>query len=190
MKKADLRTLYLERRRSLSSEGLADASRKIADVFFRSVDLRKTHTFHCFISIEKFREIDTFPILQRVWHEHPHIITTAPRVDFVNGELITVRLMPESRLSENKWGIREPAGQTIADADIDMILVPLLCFDERGNRIGYGRGFYDRLLRRCRKDCRKIGLSVFDPVKAIEDVAASDIALDLFITPDGPFGPL
>ena len=68
---------------------------------------------------------------------------------------------------------------------IDLVLVPLLAFDKRGHRVGYGKGYYDRLLSQVRHDCRKIGLSLFQPVDVIDDIAASDIELDECVTPEG-----
>ena len=196
MKKAELRTLYLERQRSLQPGQFAEWSRKISDNFFKSVDLQGISLLHCFIPIEKFGEIDTLQIFRRVWEKYPTIRAAAPRVNFESGEIESVSFTAESRLTKNKWGINEPdamdapdVDEKISDADIDLVLVPLLCFDETGHRVGYGRGFYDRFLARCRNDCKKVGLSFFGPIKTIEDVVQNDIALDLFITPDGPFQP-
>ena len=61
---------------------------------------------------------------------------------------------------------------------IDMVLVPGLCFDGDGHRVGYGKGFYDRFLKTCRPDCIKIGLSYFEPVESIDDVHEGDVRLD------------
>ncbi len=69
-------------------------------------------------------------------------------------------------------------------SSIDWVLVPLLAFDRRGHRVGYGKGFYDRFLAGCRSDARKIGLSLFAPVVAIDDIGSQDVALDAVVTPD------
>jgi 5-formyltetrahydrofolate cyclo-ligase len=91
-------------------------------------------------------------------------------------------------LIENAWGIREPAGDEPIDAaEIDMVLVPLLCFDKRSHRVGYGKGYYDRFLSKCRPDCLKIGLSFFPPVEAILRIGSRDIALDHFVLPDSTY---
>ena len=66
----------------------------------------------------------------------------------------------------------------MAPSEIDVVLVPLLCSDGQGYRVGYGKGFYDRFLVKCRPDCRKIGLSYFPPVDRIEDVTESDVKMD------------
>ncbi len=66
---------------------------------------------------------------------------------------------------------------------IDAVLVPLLCFDERGFRVGYGMGFYDRFLSGCRTNCLKIGLTYFAPTAEISDAQNFDVRLDFCITP-------
>ena len=91
----------------------------------------------------------------------------------------------DSELIENRWGIREPvSGEVLGPEQIDLVIVPLLCFDASGHRVGYGRGMYDRFLAGCRADCLKVGLSYFPPVAAIDDVSETDIGLDVCITPE------
>ncbi|HLV46855.1 MAG TPA: 5-formyltetrahydrofolate cyclo-ligase, partial [Flavobacterium sp.] len=65
--------------------------------------------------------------------------------------------------------------------------IPLLAYDQIGNRIGYGKGFYDSFLEKCRKDVLKIGLSFYPPEAEIEDIRPEDIPLDMTITPDEIF---
>lgn len=87
-------------------------------------------------------------------------------------------------LEENAWGIVEPVeGERIAESALDLVLIPLLVADGKGNRVGYGKGFYDRFLVQCRPDCVKIGISYFDPIEKIDDVDAFDIPLDMLVTP-------
>jgi len=190
MKKAELRTHCLEQRSSLSVDQAFAASRKIADHFFDSVDLTAVKRFHSYIPIEKFREIDTLPIFRHIWDRYPAIDTLAPRLNFDSGEIESVPFRAETELIENKWGIREPGRESAVDArDIDLAVVPLLCFDDRGHRVGYGRGFYDRFLAKCRVDCNKVGLSFFGPAERIEGIGDHDMALDVIITPDRVFKP-
>ena len=190
MKKSELRTLFLERRSSFSASQITEESREIADRFFESVDLSEVQRFHCFIPIEKFHEIDTLPIFHRVWQDRPAIETLAPRSNLETCEIESVRFGGDSALIQNRWGVSEPVGERIADAaSIDMVLVPLLAYDKKGHRVGYGKGFYDRFLSECREDCMKIGLSFFAPVEEIGDVGERDIRLDLFVTPGGLVRP-
>lgn len=70
---------------------------------------------------------------------------------------------------------------------IDMVLVPLLAFDKMGNRVGYGKGFYDRFLAECKISCKRIGISFFDPIEKIEEVDGNDISLTDCLTPSQLF---
>jgi 5-formyltetrahydrofolate cyclo-ligase len=85
----------------------------------------------------------------------------------------------------NQWGITEPEyGKEVPPQLIDVVIVPLLAFDTRGNRLGYGKGFYDRFLAECKADVLKIGVSYFEPEQAFEEVDEYDIPLDICVTPE------
>jgi 5-formyltetrahydrofolate cyclo-ligase len=62
-------------------------------------------------------------------------------------------------------------------------LVPLLAYDLKGNRVGYGKGYYDRFLAECRPDALKIGFSYFEPEEQINDTEDFDIPLNYCVTP-------
>lgn len=165
-------------------------SERISERFFEVVDLGGVRNLNTYVSIPKFNEIDTSLIYGRVWQEFPAITVSAPRVDHATGEMDNIAFTPETELNPSRWGIPEPAAGDIIDAkDIDLVIVPLLCFDRRLHRVGYGKGFYDRFLKQCRPDCRKVGLSYFPPVEEIGDIHTGDIALDISITPGGVFEP-
>ncbi|MEO7658716.1 MAG: 5-formyltetrahydrofolate cyclo-ligase [Pyrinomonadaceae bacterium] len=188
MTKSELRKIFRRRGASLTRTETAELSRQIADKLFGSVQLAGVGTLHCFILIEKFNEIDTSLIFDRVWSDFPSIRTAVPRINPSNGELENYLYDAQTPLIENRWGIREPvSGEMIAPSELDIVLVPLLCFDESGHRVGYGKGFYDKLLSICRPDCRKLGLSFFPPVLKITDTAPHDIQLDACITPERMF---
>jgi 5-formyltetrahydrofolate cyclo-ligase len=90
----------------------------------------------------------------------------------------------DSAMQPNRWGISEPiGGLTIDPIEIDVVLVPLLAFDMTGNRVGYGKGFYDKFLPRCKPGCRRIGVSFFEPVNKISDTDAFDQRLTAALTP-------
>lgn len=183
MKKADLRELYLEKRADISPAEVARASGQIAKRFFESVDLTSITTLHTFIRIPKFNEIDTSMIYYRLWRDRADVVTAAPRVNSVSGEIESVGFDEATDWNESAWGIREPVGgDIVTPAEIDVVLVPLLCFDKSGHRVGYGKGMYDRLLGRCRPECLKIGLSYFPPVSVIDDLEETDVPLDLVVT--------
>lgn len=188
MTKSELRKIYLAKRQDLLPYERAEKSQQITDRFFRSFDLSRIKVLHCFISIEKFNEIDTTLIFQWLWREFPDVTTVVPRVNSKPGEIENLAFTVGTELVENEWGIYEPViGEHLDAANIDIVLVPLLCFDERGFRVGYGKGFYDKLLTKCRQDCLKIGLSYFPPTADIDDIGKQDVRLDCLVTPEEIF---
>ena len=183
MTKSELRKIYLAKQKSLSSDESVAKSRLIAELFFGSFDLSGVSVLHCFIPIEKFNEIDTRLIIGRIWKEFPAIRVVVPRVDFENHEMNSLTFLPKTKLVRNAWDISEPTHDELVPAgEIDMVLVPGLCFDRMGHRVGYGKGFYDRFLKRCRYDCVRVGLGYFEPVEEIEDVHEGDVRLDALLT--------
>ncbi len=185
MTKNELRKIYLEKRKTLAPEEIKQKSLQIAEMFFQSFDLRRINFLHCFLPIEKFNEIHTQIIFERIWREFPQIETLLPRVNFQTNEIENLKFTPRTELVQNNWQIPEPAhDEPVASEKIDAVLVPLLCFDSHGFRVGYGKGFYDKLLANCRTDCLNIGLSFFPPVENITDVNGFDIKLDYCLTPE------
>ncbi len=188
MTKSELRKIYLEKRRNLVANAFAAKSHQIAGRFFENCELSMVRNLHCFIPITKFHEIDTSLIYERVWSDFPQIKTVVPQVDLERGEIAHVAFTAATKLVLNKWGICEPAGADVIDPqEIDLVIVPLLCFDKCGFRVGYGKGFYDKFLSECRPDCLKVGLSYFPPVETIDDTGDHDIPLDIYITPENVY---
>ena len=118
------------------------------------------------------------------------VLVVVPQLDLQSGEMENVAFTANAELIENKWGIPEPTNGNIVDAaEIDVVLVPLLCFDHSCYRVGYGKGFYDKFLSKCRPDCLKIGLSFYPPVDNVSDLGPYDIPLDYCVTPELKYGP-
>ncbi|MBA2380264.1 MAG: 5-formyltetrahydrofolate cyclo-ligase [Blastocatellia bacterium] len=187
MTKTELRKLYLEKRRQTGPDDAAEYRLKIAALFLDLLDTGNFKAVHCFLSVAKSNEVDTLPIFEGIWTKYPAVETYAPRLAEQPGDIESVRISRETPLIENSWGIREPVGLPVAASVMDVVIVPLLCFDRGGHRVGYGKGYYDRLLAECRPDCVKIGLSFFPPVEEIGDLHGADVPLDLVITPNETF---
>jgi len=179
MRKSELRKLFKEKRSRLSDEELNQKSRSVLEKIFDFVDFAKASYVHIFLPIERLREIDTLPIILRIQREFPEITLCVPRIREKENDMESVVLRDPSVTTINHRGIPEPTeGEIIDSKDIDIVFVPLLCADLNGNRVGYGKGFYDRFLSECRSDCKKIGLSLFDLVESIDDLDNHDIPLD------------
>ncbi|MEO5858713.1 MAG: 5-formyltetrahydrofolate cyclo-ligase [Pyrinomonadaceae bacterium] len=188
MTKSELRKIYLERRRSIPADAHSAFSREIVDRLFNEIDINSISSIHCYLSLEHVGEVETGILFDRVWNDFPHIITTAPKIDALNLGMDSVIYQRDTPTNEDRWKIPEPSGsEIIAPEALDLVVVPLLCFDLRGHRAGYGKGFYDRFLAKCRPECVKAGLSFFPPIDFIDDVHEADVPLDLCLTPSGAF---
>jgi len=188
MDKSALRQQFLRKRSELSVSAAAQAGHLIAERFFELPELAVIDTLHTFIRLKKFNEIDTSIIYFKLWRDHERIRTCAPRVDHSTEMIESVLFDEDTDLIEDRWGIREPAfGDIVDPKDVDMVLVPMLCFDVFGHRVGYGKGFYDRFLNQCRPDCRKVGLSYWPPIDGPIETHDGDIRLDTCITPRETF---
>ena len=184
MTKQELRKLYLEKRRNLTDGECSDLNLKLYNYFFASLDLSFIHVLHLYLPIEGKREPDTWMILDRLRREFPHVRISIPRIGAV-GELENIFFEGPHQLQINAMGIQEPKqGVPTLVEKIDLVIVPLLSFDRQGYRVGYGKGYYDRFLRLCRPDCKKIGLSFFPYVEHI-DIDSHDVRLDGCVTPTG-----
>ena len=140
---------------------------------------------HLFLPISRQKEIDTWPLIDRLRQEHPAVSLAVPVSDFQLTHMTSFLLWPDTPLLENRWGIPEPVGaEEVPPEAIDMVLLPLLTFDLQGHRVGYGKGFYDRFLARCRPDVQKVGLSLEPPVPQISDPNPFDVSLDAAVTPE------
>jgi 5-formyltetrahydrofolate cyclo-ligase len=185
MTKSELRIIYLEKRKSLSEIKRETKSRRIADCFFENFNLDSINFLHGFLPIERASEVNTALIYEHIWRVFPQITMVAPRVNSQTEMLDSLRFMTETKLVKNKWHIFEPEGNELIESDrIDLVLIPLLCFDGRGFRVGYGKGYYDKFLSECRADCLKIGLSFFEPIDEIADTHKYDVPLDFCIATD------
>lgn len=185
MTKKELRKLYLEKRKSLGEAERANVNLKLYSHFFASVELEFIKVLHCYLPIEKNGEPDTWMIIDRLRREFAHIRISIPRVGPANS-LENFYFEGLHQVKPSSLGIPEPSqGIPTPLEKIDMVIVPLLAVDRRGHRVGYGGGFYDRLLLQCRPDCRKLGLSFFDVVDEITDTVSTDIPLNRCITPRG-----
>lgn len=186
MTKQELRKIYLAKRQSLSEAEYGQLNFQLYQNFFSAVDLSFIRVFHIFLPIISKHEPDTWLIIDRIRREFPHIRISIPKVNDQKGELENFYFEGLHQLTTNEWGIQEPKqGIPTEPEKIDFVLVPLLAFDLQGHRVGYGKGYYDKLLASCGNHCNKCGISFFDPEENINGIIPTDIPLDFCITPKG-----
>jgi 5-formyltetrahydrofolate cyclo-ligase len=130
-------------------------------------------------------ELDPRPLLERLLREGHQVCL--PVIVGKERPLLFRSWTPADETRPGVWGIREPI-ETAAVADPDVLLIPLLAFDDRGYRLGYGGGFYDRTLARLRsmKRVTAIGLAFAEQRVDALPHSALDERLDWVLTPGGP----
>jgi 5-formyltetrahydrofolate cyclo-ligase len=183
MNKNKLRQQFLATRKSLNSGILQEKSQAISQNFFQHFNLTEVKKLHVFLPILQQNEINTCFIINEIRQNYSFITLVTSKSNFQTYTMENYLFTVDTKLVDNKYGIPEPMNAIkCPDELIDIILIPLLCFDKQGFRVGYGKGFYDRFLLKCRKDVIKIGLSLFDPVTCIEDIDANDVKMDFCVT--------
>lgn len=182
MLKKELRSLYKVKRAKLNEEQIDSKSLQIANQLLRMPIWGYVY-YHLFMTIERQKEIQTEFILQILFGKDKEVVLS--KSDFEMGTLSHYLLTENTQLRKNAYGIPEPVdGIEVPETKLDVVFIPLLAFDTQGNRVGYGKGFYDRFLAKCRPDTLKIGVSLFEAVPEITDASAEDIRLDYCVTPE------
>ena len=185
MTKKELRVKYKIVRQKLSEEDIEEKSLAIANQLVRMNIWNKTY-YHIFLPIEEQKEVNTEYILQILAGKDKEIVIS--KSDFTAISMMHYLLTDNTKIKKNEYNIPEPvSGLNVPTDFIDVVFVPLLAYDKKGNRVGYGKGFYDKFLSECRSDVVKIGLSFFEPEEKFEDIFENDVTLDFCVTPSSTF---
>lgn len=170
----------MQKRKTLSDDEVFLLSERIFKNFIYYFKPFSGQKIHVFIPIEKFKEIDT-QIFIDYFLSH-NIRVFVPKIK--DNTLISVEIFDDTKFEPNKWGIPEPVSNKDAEIlDFDYVITPLLYCDDKGSRVGYGKGFYDSFFESISDGAKKIGVNYFNPDESIDDVWKSDIPLDYLVTP-------
>jgi 5-formyltetrahydrofolate cyclo-ligase len=180
--KTALRQKYKALRNALSENEIEEMSLAVANKILTLPIWEKTY-FHIFLPITEQKEVNTEFILHLLSGKDKEIIVS--KADFTTRNMTHFLLTDNTRIKKNAYNIPEPIdGIEVHSQKIDVVFVPLLTFDKKGHRVGYGKGFYDKFLSECKPDAIKIGLSFFEPEELITDVFEGDVKLDYCVTPN------
>jgi len=144
-KKKEIRKELLKKRLSLSDGDYDAFNEAIRQTVLTSEVIQKAETIHCYASINVRKEVNTFPLIQYFLDSGKRVIV--PVMDLSTTTLIHSELQSLSDLKINNWGVPEPDEiKSVSFQQADVIIVPMVGADEQLNRLGYGKGYYDRFL--------------------------------------------
>lgn len=183
MDKSAIRKEYLELRKTISNDLIQELSIKISNQIIDFLQSnQKIRHVHLFLPISRLNEVNTFPLFERLQDLGYYLYTS-----YLNPEtnaLETLEITETKEFESGDFGIPIPKDpKKVNSHQIQLVLVPLLAFDSKGNRLGYGKGYYDKFFASISHKIIKAGLSFFPPMKDIP-AETHDIGLDICITPD------
>ncbi|WP_276973239.1 5-formyltetrahydrofolate cyclo-ligase [Tatumella ptyseos] len=142
-----IRAQIRRQRQALSPQQQQQAAQQVAERALSLPLLAQARNVALFLSFDG--ELNTRPLISRLWQRGQQVYLPVLH-PFSTGQLLFIRYLPDTPLNPNRYGIPEPSLNLteLAPLDtLDIILVPLVAFDARGQRLGMGGGFYDRTLQ-------------------------------------------
>lgn len=174
MKKEDIRRNIKARKCLLTADEALAAAEKVFSHLEQSAAFMLADKILMYHSLPD--ELSTRAFIEK-WHSRKHFFL--PRVNGVNLDILPYS---ESRLHIGAFNIEEPTGDDITDIDdIELIVIPAVAYDRNGNRVGRGKGYYDRLLAGSR--AVKIGVGYdFQLIDDEIETVGHDVKVDIIIT--------
>ncbi len=135
-----LRKAALDARRSLNDAERTAASAKICDRIIHSHEFRSARAIACYLPTVD--EVDPSQVIERAWRANKRIFV--PVTD-THGAMNFCEVTPETVVTRNEYGIFEPVSGIFIDTKLlDLVITPVVAFDNDNNRVGMGGGYYDR----------------------------------------------
>ncbi len=176
-----LRRQILAARKVLAEDVWKDRNKLLQPTVVDFVVRSSANVIHSFLPIERNKEVDTWPIVKEMIRLEKKVVVSVTNLE--QEKMYHYYYHSGLKFKLNKLRIPEPMNAEAANVStIDLILIPLLAADKSGNRIGYGKGYYDRLLSELPK-VKKVGLALGPLFDAFNFAESHDIRLDHCITP-------
>lgn len=187
--KTSLRIQAMRRRAALTTELCKQYSAEIIAALIKHFSWSTIDCVHCYLPHHAKMEVDTQPFFDYLFAEQPHITVVTNRLNFVSQQIECCIVYPDTPLVPNHFQIAEPDqnARVIDPQKINVMILPLLACDQQGNRLGYGKGYYDRLLARCSTDMLRVGINYFLPLQENIPHEAHDMPLHGLMAHKGYF---
>lgn len=183
MTKKELRKIYLPKRRQLNGKEklLWD---DLLLLQMQQMDTSQMQTLFTYFPMAANKEPNTLACTNYLRYMIPGLVIAYPVCNFENNTMQAIIIDENTVYKAGEYGIMQPTnGKALEHEQTDLVFVPMIVCDKRGFRVGYGKGFYDRYLSKCRSDVQLWGFSFFEPVENITDTNHYDIPLTHCITP-------
>lgn len=177
--KSDLRYEMNQKIKTITLFQRQEWSTKATKNLIKLTEIQQANLILLFASLPT--EIDTQVVFQALQGKGKHL--AFPKVDSLTNQLTSHSVTDWRELAPGKFGILEPlSSPEISAESFDIILVPGLAFDRRGNRLGRGQGFFDRFLSRAKPETKRIGF--FYAMQEVETIPkdAWDCSLHTIVT--------
>lgn len=181
--KKDLRQLMRQKLSTISPAGWHERSIAACRNLLTTSEYRRAEVVMIFLTMTC--EVDTSHIALQAWNDMKRVL--APRVAWEQRRMLPTEITSLTNdVRDGELGIRQPVeGMPVPVSEIDLLIVPGLAFDAHGNRLGRGRGFYDRFL--AHRDFRgcACGLAIDEQVVDVVPTSETDARLAMLVTPKG-----
>jgi 5-formyltetrahydrofolate cyclo-ligase len=177
--KKSLRKFFKQQRRQLYESQLASYNQGIFDKVLSLREFKEADTIHIYASMSERNEVDTFLIINYALKQKKRVFVPVMKEA---GKLKHCEIDSTNSLKKNSWGVPEPVHQNqLEEVNPDVIFVPMLAGDHQKNRLGYGKGYYDRFL--AVTESFKAGL-LFEKQLTDKPIPVDhfDVPLDILIT--------
>ena len=183
MTKAEVRTQMRNQRAGVDAATRRAASQAITTALLVRAEFQRAQEIACFLSLPQ--EIETADLLAACHAQDKRVCV--PAWDATAGTYALARLASKQKLTTGPHQVPEPvAWQAVDPQTVDLVVVPGMAFDAQGGRLGYGKGYYDRILALCRPTCCKIGVGyAWQVVAGNLPLSSHDVRMDLLVTDGG-----
>lgn len=172
MDKQTLRKEYLEIRKNILDKDIK--SKLIFNKIVNTIEYRQCKTIALYKSLDS--EVNTDELID--YSLSVGKIVLLPKV--INNDLVFYKITKETILIKSAFGVYEPIEENNYNGNIDLIIVPGVCFDKNNNRLGFGKGYYDRYLSN--NSIKKIGICFKEQLLDNIPTDINDMKMDLIIT--------
>lgn len=181
MDKKTIRKEILRRRDSLDPKKKRQKDRLIMDKVFSLLEFQRARTIFYFASFRS--EVSTLPHIKEAFRQGKRIFL--PKVDNLKKRLKIYEILDLEEIKPGFMGIPEP--EVSADRErnineVDLVIMPGVAFDPQGNRLGYGAGYYDKLLSSLKRIIPLIAIAFDEQILESLPSEGHDVKIHMIVT--------